>query len=109
MYFDNNINYWPSWFIRLALKHKVSKVRTAQYWLLLSIRSGAVEEHVEAVGDVLVAVGERVRAAGWGNHSGLTVFGGEPWGAIHSFTGLQQTAPGAQDTALTPARYRIKL
>lgn len=75
-------------------------------WFMLLFRSGAVEDHAEAVGDVPVTVGEGNRAAGWGNRLGLTVFGGEQQGEIHSFTSLQQTAPGAQDTVLTPARYR---
>lgn len=78
----------------------------AQCWFMLSLsRSGATENHAEAVGDVPVTGSECIRAAGGGNHALLTVFGGEPGGEIHSFTSLQQTAPGAQDAALTPARY----
>ena len=78
----------------------------AQCWFVLSSsRSGATEDHAEAVGDVPITVSECVRAAGGGNRACLTVFGGEPGGEIHSFTGLHQTAPGAQGAALTPARY----
>lgn len=73
----------------------------------MSSRSGAAEDHVEAVGDVPVTVSDGNRAAGRGNHPGLTVFGGEPRREVNSFTGLQQTAPGAQDAARTPARYSM--
>lgn len=73
----------------------------------MSSRSGAVEDHAEAVGDVPVAVGDGGGAAGRGTHPGPALSGGEPRIEVHSFTGLQQTAAGAQDAAHTPARYSM--
>lgn len=59
------------------------------FCFLLTFRSGAFEEHVEAISDVRVAVGEGHGAAGGWNHAGPAVLGGEPRGAMHTFTGLQ--------------------
>lgn len=74
---------------------------------VLSFRSGAAKEHVEAAGDVPVAVGEGGGAAGRGNRPGLTEFRREPGGAMQSFAGLHQTAAGAQDAAHTSAGYSM--
>lgn len=79
----------------------------AHLCFLLIFRSGAFEEHVEAVGDVRVSVCESDWAAGWGNHAGPAVFGGERRGAMRTFKGLQQAAAGAQDASFTPPRYSM--
>lgn len=70
-------------------------------------RSSAAEVHAEATGDLPFAVCDGDGAAGRRSCAGLAVFGEDQQGEVHAVAGLQETAPGAQDAAHTPAGYSV--
>lgn len=77
------------------------------YFIFVWSRSGVAEVHAEAVGDLPFTVRDGGRAGGQRSRAGLTVFGEEHRGEVHTVAGLQQTIPGAQDAAHTPAGYSM--